>query len=365
MHQEKENWIREVGFGYEHNNEYLFSRNRYIFDRAINQFANERNQYSAFCSTFKYNTQDIDNSLMYGDLYFDFDDINNFENVRKDVIVVLNMIEVIFQIKKELVKIYFSGNKGIHLIVPAELLGVTPSAELNYIYKYIVTLAKSFTPNKTLDTQIYDNKRLFRIPNTKHEKSHLYKIPITLNELQSLSINQIRDMAKQQRYMSYPIYTILPNANRAYKKMVNEYETNKNKSTKDNNIRFKKRFNFIPPCIQHMLDNGAQEGERNISIACLAGFYKAYGKTLDETINIISDWNSCNLKPTGENELIKTVKSIFNSEKQFGCATLQSLSMCNNTCKVYIKKEEKTKVQQPKTSETKNIPVYKKLMGVI
>ena len=73
------------------------------------------------------------------------------------------------------------------------------SSASNCIYKYIANFAKGFTPNKTVDTQIYDNKRLFRIPNTRHEKSGLYKIPITLNELQTLSIDQIREMAVKQR----------------------------------------------------------------------------------------------------------------------------------------------------------------------
>lgn len=372
MSNEKENKlsnmnITEVGFGYDYNNQYMFTRNRYISYRAIEEFANERNQYSAFCSAFRYNTTDIDNSLMYGDMYFDFDDINDFEHVRKDAIVVLNMIEVIFLVKKEWLKIYFSGNKGIHIILPAEILGVMPSAELNQIYKYIANLAKGFTPNKTVDTQIYDNKRLFRIPNTKHEKSGLYKIPITLNELQTLSINQIRNMALNQRTIQYPIVSELPTANRAYQKIIEEYLRNKQQEEKIKGRRFKKTFNFIPPCIQHILENGAQEGERNITIACLAGFYKSYGKTLDETVDLISDWNDNNIKPTGTNELIKTIKSIFNSEKQFGCATLQSLSVCNNTCKVYIKKEEKKNIQQkPKTqTNTNDIPIYQKLlMGV-
>ena len=358
--------IVEVGFGYETNNQYMFARNRYISYRTINEFVNARNQYSAFCSAFRYNTEDIDNSLMYGDMYFDFDDINDFEHVRKDAIVVLNMIEVIFLVKKELVKIFFSGNKGIHIILPAEILGVTPSAELNNIYKYVANLAKSFTPNKTVDTQIYDTKRLFRIPNTRHEKSGLYKIPITLNELQTLSINQIRQMATKPRNIQYPVYSELPTANRAYQKILEEYLRNKEQEDKNKNRRFRKTFNFIPPCIQHILENGAQEGERNITIACLAGFYKSYGKTLDETIELISDWNDNNIKPTGTNELIKTVKSIFNSQKQFGCATLQSLSICDNTCKVYIKKEEKLNIQKPKIENpTGNIPVYQKLlMGV-
>ena len=357
--------IAEVGFGYEYNNQHMFTRNRYIPYGTINQFINERGFYSTFCSAFRYNTTDIDNSLMYGDMYFDFDDINDFEHVRKDAIVVLNMLEVVFLIKKEWLKIYFSGNKGIHIIVPAEILGITPSAELNQIYKYVANLAKGFTPNKTVDTQIYDSKRLFRIPNTKHEKSGLYKIPITLNELQTLSIDQIRDIAVNQRRMQYPMYYEIPNANRAYQKIIEEYLRNKEQEEKTKGKRFKKSFNFIPPCIQNILENGAQEGERNITIACLAGFYKSYGKTLDETIELISDWNDNNIKPTGKNELIKTVKSIFNSQKQFGCATLQSLSVCDNTCKVYIKKEEKLNAVRQETNNlsNSNIPVYQKLCG--
>lgn len=357
------NNIIEVGFGYEYNSQYMFTRNRYIPYGAIDKFTYERNQYSAFCSAFRYNTTDIDNSLMYGDMYFDFDDINDFERVRKDAIVVLNMIEVVFLVKKEWLKIYFSGNKGIHIILPAEILGVIPSAELNQIYKYIANLAKGFTPNKTVDTQIYDNKRLFRIPNTKHEKSGLYKIPITLNELQTLSINEIRSMAVNQRTIQYPIYSELPTANRAYQKIIEEYLRNKQLEEKNRGRRFKKTFNFVPPCIQNILENGAQEGERNITIACLAGFYKSYGKTLDETIDLISDWNDSNIKPTGTSELIKTVKSIFNSEKQFGCATLQSLSVCKDTCKVYIKKEEKKNVQRQEVqTNTNDIPIYQKLL---
>lgn len=370
LKQEKDNALSnmnivEVGFEYEQNNQRMFTRNRYIPFGSLNEFVNARNFCSTFCSAFRYNTQDIDNSLMYGDMYFDFDDVNNFENVRKDAIVVANMIEVIFLIKKEWIKIYFSGNKGIHFILPAEIMGVTPSAELNCIYKYIANLAKGFTPNKTLDTQIYDNKRLFRIPNTRHGKSGLYKIPITFEELRTLSIDQIRAMATTQRQMEYPLYTELPNANRAYQKIIAEYLRHKEQEDKSRGNRFKKSFNFIPPCIQNILENGAQEGERNITIACLAGFYKSYGKTLDETIEIITEWNDNNVKPTGQNELIKTVKSIFNSQKQFGCATLQSLSVCNNTCKVYIKKEEKRNETKPNVDElsNKNIPVYKKLSG--
>lgn len=359
MENYPENYLVEVGYGYERNNEYMFSRNNYLPYGAINNFIKARNSYSSFCTTFRYNTKDIDNSLMYGDMYFDFDDINDFETVRKDAITVVYMIEVIFQIKKDWLRIYFSGNKGVHIIVPAIVLGVEPHSKLNHIYKYIANMAKGLSPNKTVDTQIYDNKRLFRIPNTIHEKSKLYKIPITIDELENLSSRELKDLAKQPRELPVTSIALVPNANKAFKKIIAEYELADKQSKKDSGKRYKKSFDFIPPCIQNILDNGAQEGVRNITIACLAGFYRNFGKTLDETIEIITDWNDNNLHPTGTGEMTKTIKSIFNSDKQYGCTTLAGLSVCSETCKIQIKKEEKKQGDKEKEERQK---ILKQLM---
>lgn len=337
-----ENYLVEVGYGYERNNEYLFARNRYIPYGAINIFVNERNHYSSFCTTFRYNTKDIDNSLMYGNLYFDFDDINDFEKVRKDALTVISFLDIVFSIKQEeCLRIYFSGNKGIHIIVPANVLGIEPDNRLNNIYKHIATIAKGLSPYKTVDTQIYDNKRLFRIPNTIHEKSKLYKIPISVNELRNLSEESIRELAKTPRDIKFQNALFVPAANQRYKQIIEEYLREVKEKEKNSKKRFKKKIEFVPPCIDSLIKNGAREGERNLSIACLAGFYKSYGKTLEETYSLISDWNDNNVKPTGTNEMNKTIKSIFSSEKQYGCSTLSSISECNKTCPIYIQKEKK------------------------
>ena len=210
---------------------------------------------------------------------------------------------------------------------------------LNGVFKTIALSIKSFTANKTIDTQIYDNKRMFRIPNTIHEKSNLYKIPITPEELRTLSEQEIKELAQQPRDLQLNTFYDTNNiAQKQFQKAIEEYYILDKESRKDR--RFKSKYDFTPPCIQYILENGAIEGQRNITIACLTGFCKNSGKSLNETIDFISEWNSKNAKPTGDQEMKKTIKSIFMGNKIYGCSTLKLISACDESrCKLSKKKE--------------------------
>ena len=339
MYTEKECYLVETGFGFESNGERGFSRGHYIPYRTISSFIESRNKYSVFCSAYRYNTTDIAKSDLYGDLYLDFDDINSFNKVRADALTALSYLKIVYHISENQVKVFYSGNKGVHIIVPAVILGIEPMPLLNGVFKTIALSIKSFTPNKTVDTQIYDNKRMFRIPNTIHEKSKLYKIPITPEELRNLSEEDIKALAQQPREVQLnTVYTTNNIAQKQFQRAIEEYYTLDKESKKDK--RFKSKYNFTPPCIQYILENGAVEGQRNITIACLTGFCKNSGKSLNETIDFISEWNSKNAKPTGSQEMKKTIKSIFMGEKIYGCSTLKLLSVCDESrCKLAKKKE--------------------------
>lgn len=331
----EECYLVEIGYGYELNGEYLFKRNDYVPYKTLNMFINQRNQYSAFCTAYRYNTKNIEEADLYGDLYFDFDDSTNFEKVRSDAITTLSYLKIVFGISENDTRLYFSGNKGVHIIVPADILGVEPNKYLNGIYKTIANSIKGFTANKTLDTKIYDSKRLFRIPNTRHEKSKMFKIPITVEELKKMPEEEIKAMASCQRSVPYnKVITKSLRANKEYIRFIDEYYRLDKEMKKRAKQHGKRNYNFVPPCIKHFLKNGAEEGSRNITIACLAGFYKSYGKSLNEAMDLISEWNDKNIKPTGHNEMTKTIKSIYLSDKQYGCTTLQSISICDPDCKI-------------------------------
>ena len=355
MSQENVNSLIEVGFGFNDNTgKRGFSRGHYITTDLLYNFIQEHNRYSVFNSAYSYENEEVDKSPLYGDLYLDFDDINNFENVRQDVIKTFSYLKIIYHIPENLLRVYFSGNKGIHLIVPAEILGISPMLLLNGVFKHIATCISAYTPHKTLDLKIYDNKRMFRIPNTIHEKSRLYKIPLTAQEVRTLSEDEIRLMAKQPRQLEFAKnYTTNNIAIQQFQKDIKEYYQIDKNSKKDR--RFKSKYNFTPPCIKYILENGASEGTRNITIACLSGFCKNSGKSLNETIDFILEWNSNNIKPTGEYELKRTVKSIFLGDKLYGCSTLSTISVCDaSICPLSKKKEGNNNVirgQIQKTSQ--------------
>ncbi len=333
-----------VEIGYTNNNaERSFTRNEYI---NYNQFFERIKSLSCldtYCSAYLYNDEKVENALLFGNLYLDFDDANDLNNAREDVIHTLSFFKIVYQIQPEKMKIYFSGHKGFHLIIPSEILGVQPRNDLNGVFKTIAEQVKTFSIHKTVDLKIYDNKRLFRVPNTINSHTGLYKIMITPDELIHLSEQQIKDLAKQPRNITLkdrPTYN--PMAGNQYLKAIESYEKMlKEHNTMEKGFRYRKTLNVVPECIQNILENGAEEGSRNITIACLTSFYRESGKTLEEIIDLMTAWNSKNTKPTPNREMKATIKSIFYGSKTYGCTTLQTITHCNKSdCKLIKTKSQ-------------------------
>ena len=341
-----------MGYSFNVNNRKEFHRGDYIPYWKVPIFYKDRNGYSAFYSAYRYSTSDIDNADLYGGLYFDLDSEGDFEKVRQDALVVLEYLNTVYTIKPEETEIYYSGQKGVHIVVPPEVLDIEPNRLLNLIYKYIATNVSKYTPNKTVDLKIYDSKRMFRIPNTIHEKTGLYKIRLTYDELKTLSKEEIVTLAKSPRKTKPKYYNKNANAHTSFEHSIKSF-------IKDNNIKnltdrkYKRKIDFIPPCIQNLLDNGAEVGSRNISIACLASFYKTYGKSEKEAIELIKEWNSKNKTPTNTNELIRTVKSLYSSNAEYGCSTFKLITTCSDECRIAINKNKKEKENGSKNQKAK------------
>ncbi len=93
----------------------------------------------------------------------------------------------------------FSGSKGFHLSIPADLFGgFEPSDKLPALHKEIITtLCRGY--EEYIDTSIYHTVSLIRIENTINSKTGLFSIPLTIDEINSLSIEEIKELAKQPR----------------------------------------------------------------------------------------------------------------------------------------------------------------------
>lgn len=335
----------EVGYPITINNERYFKRNVYIPYTSYFDFLKTVSPVDNYCSAYLYNVTPAESSELYGNLYLDFDDQNNIENAREDIIHTLSFFKIVYKIPEDQMKIYFSGNKGFHLIVPKEILGVKPYKNLNKVFRVIAEQVNRFSIHKTVDLKIYDNKRLFRTPNSINGKTGLYKIAITPNELRTYTKEQIYALAQKPRDLTFPIVFIMnPTAHYQYEHAVKEAEKQEKELGKKNNVRYNRTLKVTPYCIQKILENGATEGSRNITIACLTSFYKSSGKSLNETIELVRSWNERNVKPTPEREMLATIKSIFLGNKTYGCNTLRTITECNEqecSLKKKPKKEQK------------------------
>lgn len=288
----------------------------------------QRNNTGIFKTAYRYNIADQDKAELYGDFYLDFDS-TSFELVRKDALKALSYLKIVFNLDIDnSCQIFFSGNKGVHIVVPAEVLGVTPNNNLNDVYKTIAEALFDYIDNKTLDLRIYDKKRMFRIPNSIHEVTGFYKVNISLKELRYESYTNIKQMASAKRDIAEVNRTLNNAAHNIFDSFI---EKTKNKIAKFNNIKSNGTLKYTPPCIKEILDNGAQEGQRNNTIAIVASFYKACGKDMEEAVKEMAEWNEIKTSnPVSNYELRRTVQSIYVSEMQFGCSSIKNLGLCSD-----------------------------------
>lgn len=127
-------------------------------------------------------------------LYFDLDKEGDLDQAKTDAVNLAKRLIDTYNIPEEAIQAFWSGKKGYALEVQLKNR-ITPEQMRHIIHLF----AKDFT---TLDTVVVDPNRIIRIPNTIHQSSNLYKIPLELWELEELSVDQIQDMAKTPREMS-------------------------------------------------------------------------------------------------------------------------------------------------------------------
>jgi hypothetical protein len=115
-------------------------------------------------------------------------------------------------VDRRAIRYYFSGQKGVSLELPATLIGgLEPSPDLPERAKRFVRALAAGGAFATLDYVIYEKMRLWRVPNTRHGESGLYKIPLTWTELATLDIAEIRERARGRRDIDqWPDHEWLP-----------------------------------------------------------------------------------------------------------------------------------------------------------
>lgn len=255
------------------------------------------------------------------ELVFDLDS-KDPEIARQDAIELLKLLKNQNVDVRKNTKIYFSGNKGFHVHVA--LNKFLKNSEIQNICANICENINTFDP------KVYNTTRLFRIPNTLHQKSGLYKIPLTPDELYKLSITQIQELAKDKREL---VQEFLPVSDESFLEKFNNEVKHKPVVVHINdngdgirgldNIDFSTCPKHTPRCV-FALSRGVMQsgkGHRSEIFLRLAAYYANNGLDKDNVYNLLKSVSRQNhvLYPEYEQfpkeEIWNTIiQSTFNSD---------------------------------------------------
>lgn len=287
-----------------------------------------------------------------GHVYADFmpidiDKEGDLEGAQKEARKALNILLHKYNVNLKELWIYFSGNKGFHILIPAEMIGYKPSKNMPDKFKGFVS---ELLPEVEIDLTIYDKLRLFRISNTKHGKSGLYKIGLYAREILNSKIDDILKKAEKKRDVSL---VREHDINEQLKEIYDSIDTKKReKEKKSDNDETDGPPKFAKLCYYKIL-KGVKQGERDNSALRLAVHLRKQGYDRDMVGSMLVAWNKKNNPSMNSKEIQKSVRQAFEKPYDFGCNDVVLSKYCDPRC--YIKNSGDKNDTQPEEKIKQNI----------
>lgn len=207
-------------------------------------------------------------------LIFDLDN-KDFDLVKKDAFKIIEKLEK-KGVPSEDLMVSYSGNKGLH--IEARLDTYVNESQ----YKKLVTgIAGGL---KTFDPKITNSNRIIRLPFSKHQTSGLYKTPISIEELRTLNIEDIKKIAKQKYQPELSLNKISLQVPKEESQKVTDNNQN---ITEELDLDFKAKPKWLSYW-KYALQNGYfPEGTRSYALMVLAATYKNQGFNKTQTYHIL------------------------------------------------------------------------------
>lgn len=255
-------------------------RSMFLYDEGLKYFVQKTGSIKGYSG--KHTTDAI---------VFDFDCENDLTAVKDEVIKFIYYLRYNFDLDIDFVRAAYSGSKGFHIVLPIQIIGnIQPKENFYQIVKdFVKELTEGF---QFVDYSIYESKRLIRLLNTKHSKTGLYKIPLTFNELENLSIDEIKDLAKNERTIE-----ALPTSEISICDALGEV--------------FFKHYNYQPAAtktenkfdeILNLFD-GVNESGRHKALIRITAMLTKKNLSYDLILAILRSWNLKNNPPLPDNRL--------------------------------------------------------------
>lgn len=218
-------------------------------------------------------------------------------------------------------QVYFSGT-GYHIIISGEVFNFPEgSADLPFIVKE--TMNNLFNH---IDLAVYSRTSIYRCENTINLKSNLYKIPLTMSQVNSYKPHDILSLATRQSKIELePIWGDGELEDKVIKKVpkVRIMESSVEPSN-------------IVPCVQKMYKLGPKEGSRNNTLMRIASHFFRHGIISEATKAALIHWNNNQLEDA---VIIKKVEDTYKGGYKYGCKDVLMAKHCQTNCIHYKRKD--------------------------
>jgi len=259
---------------------------------------------------------------------FDFDSEDDLQKSLDDVRKFLDY----FDFKHY--QLWFSGSKGFHIYVPFGYFGLPADGKLTKILRSLAHRLKKDFP--TLDTSIYNANRKFRVPNSRHPKTSLYKV-LTDHKLY---IEDIKAMAHHPQGSILETSEVEP-----HDLLVNEIATSQvsevdvqDAGTRDKPTPFEIFDGKI--CVQKMLNERCPVGQRNSTAVIIVNDLFKTGKHKSDAELTLASWINKNaIAGKGQIEIQGIINDVYSGKKYYnhGCQDPLKSDLCSGRCPLYEK----------------------------
>jgi len=191
----------------------------------IDEYRNKHNNTGLYTSVWHYNTTDLSKAIRLGSLYFDIDN----EDITVSYSETISLYNYLSKfIPEKSIVVYFTGKKGFHIECEAIALGINPTNDLPKIFRYIATSIKNLLDLKSLDFSVYDMRRMWRLPGSKHQSTGLYKTLLS-KEILFTNIENILSFCSQKHTYDVLEQDFNYTANEWYRKFIYDMEEENSK----------------------------------------------------------------------------------------------------------------------------------------
>ncbi|MCF7955256.1 MAG: hypothetical protein K9M75_05600 [Phycisphaerae bacterium] len=271
-------------------------------------------------------------------VFFDIDCPTDLKAAQESTLTLCIMLMDRISVPQESLDIYFSGNKGFHVLVPCKVFDAFYSPHILTLYKAMAQKAQQYGVH-FIDNTVYTNRRIWRMANSINTKSGLFKIPFTFEELRDMGITSIQDLARSPRPEdSFAISKTFVQTAQWYNKIINYFENQSEKSqdpSKKINQEFKNGWRILP-CIKEIQQTTLTDGSRHHIYMILARYYSYLNMHHDEILERIERLDTRN--PIRDADYIERIVKFGLRYPGFsGCNDPQLQKYCDNRNCFYAK----------------------------